>query len=335
MYNSNDTITQGQTRIKQQKKHEDKGINFKSIAAASFAGAMAGAGAMWAGEALANEQEHATTTEGTTAGAAKAETPTIAQPTEQEVTANTLSAESKAQQQHESAATPKAHTTEHASSSHTSTHHDEPHLTPATHTQGYAAQHDIQIESVETMTTDDGRTINMAIGTVDGHMAAFQMDDNNRVVASFVDRNDNGEIDDNEVTDLRSEHMTLNTLTNGNTNVQMTTENNDDTGSPEIHVIAVQNDVDLNGHSVDVAHVSVGDEHVALVDVTQNGEADVMIADSNHNGLIDGNELHDISDSHIPMPSTDDVEGGYGQMTQSDTDLPDYSNDADITLYDV
>lgn len=72
------------------------------------------------------------------------------------------------------------------------------------------------------MTTDDGHTINMAIGTVDGHMAAFRMDDNNRVVASFVDTNDNGEVDDNEVTDLRSENMTLNTLTSGNNNVQMT-----------------------------------------------------------------------------------------------------------------
>ena len=218
-----------------------------------------------------------------------------------------------------------------AHNSHT-THHDEPHLTPATHTQGYAAQHDIQIESVETMTTDDGRTVTMAIGTVDGHMAAFKMDDNNRVVASFVDTNDNGEVDDKEVTDLRGENMTLNTLTNGNNNVQMAA---DDTESPEIHVIAVQNDVDLNGHTVDVAHVSVGDEHIALVDVTQNGEVDIMMGDSNHDGQIDDSELHDISDSHMPMPSADDVEGGYGQMAQSDTDLPDYSNDADITLYDA
>ena len=109
----------------------------------------------------------------------------------------------------------------------------------------------------------------------------------------------------------------------------------DDTESPEIHVIAVQNDVDLNGHTVDVAHVSVGDEHIALVDVTQNGEVDIMMGDSNHDGQIDDSELHDISDSHMPMPSADDVEGGYGQMAQSDTDLPDYSNDADITLYDA
>lgn len=335
MYNNNDTITQGQTKVQQQKKHEDKKLHFKSMATSSFVGAMAGAGAMWAGEALASEQNHDTAAETTTTEAATAGVQTITQPTEQEVTADTLATESKAHPQHENAATPKAHTTDHTPNTHTNTHHDEPHLTPATHTQGYAAQHDIQIESVETMTTDDGRTINMAIGTVDGHMAAFQMDDNNRVVASFVDRNDNGEIDDNEVTDLRSEHMTLNTLTNGSTDVQMTADNNDDTGTAEIHVIAVQNDVDLNGHSVDVAHVSVGDEHVALVDVTQNGEVDVMIADSNHNGQIESNELHDISDNHIPMPSADDVEGNYGQVAQSDSDLPDYSNDADITLYDA
>ena len=86
---------------------------------------------------------------------------------------------------------------------------------------------------------------------------------------------------------------------------------------------------------MDVAHVSVGDEHIALVDVTQNGEVDIMMGDSNHDGQIDDSELHNISDSHMPMPSADDVEGGYEQMAQSDTDLPDYSNDADITLYDA
>jgi hypothetical protein len=90
------------------------------------------------------------------------------------------------------------------------------------------------------------------------------------------------------------------TLTNGNNNVQMAA---DDTDSSEIHVIAVQNDVDLNGHTVDVAHVSVGDEHIALVDVTQNGEVDIMMGDSNHDGQIDDNELHDISDSHMPCSS--------------------------------
>ena len=286
MYNNNDTITQG--RNKAQKQSKDKKLHFKSMAASSFVGAMAGAGAMWAGEAFANEQNNEAAAE------------TIAQPNEQEVTADTLAAESKTQTQHEASATPKADATTHnAHNSHT-THHDEPHLTPATHTQGYAAQHDIQIESVETMTTDDGRTVTMAIGTVDGHMAAFKMDDNNRVVASFVDTNDNGEVDDKEVTDLRGENMTLNTLTDGNNNVQMAA---DDTESPEIHVIAVQNDVDLNGHTVDVAHVSVGDEHIALVDVTQNGEVDIMMGDSNHDGQIDDSELHDISDSHMPMPS--------------------------------
>lgn len=328
MYNNNDTITQG--RNKAQKQSNDKKLHFKSMAASSFVGAMAGAGAMWAGEAFANEQNNEAAADTATAEAAGVQT--IAQPNEQEVTADTLAAESKTQAQHEASATPKADATTHNGHSSHTTHHDEPHLTPATHTQGYAAQHDIQIESVETMTTDDGRTVTMAIGTVDGHMAAFKMDDNNRVVASFVDTNDNDEVDDNEVTDLRGENMTLNTLTNGNNNVQMAA---DDTESPEIHVIAVQNDVDLNGHTVDVAHVSVGDEHVALVDVTQNGEVDIMMADSNHDGQIDDSELHDISDSHMPMPSADDVEGGYGQMAQSDTDLTDYSNDADITLYDA
>lgn len=56
MYNNNDTITQG--RNKAQKQSKDKKLHFKSMAASSFVGAMAGAGAMWAGEAFANEQNN-------------------------------------------------------------------------------------------------------------------------------------------------------------------------------------------------------------------------------------------------------------------------------------
>ena len=93
MYNNNDTITQG--RNKAQKQSKDKKLHFKSMAASSFVGAMAGAGAMWAGEAFANEQNNEAAADTVTAEAAGVQT--IAQPNEPEVTADTLAAESKTQ----------------------------------------------------------------------------------------------------------------------------------------------------------------------------------------------------------------------------------------------
>ena len=50
MYNNNDTITQG--RNKAPKQNKDKKLHFKSMAASSFVGAMAGAGAMWLAKPL-------------------------------------------------------------------------------------------------------------------------------------------------------------------------------------------------------------------------------------------------------------------------------------------
>ena len=84
MYNNNDTITQG--RNKAQKQSKDKKLHFKSMAASSFVGAMAGAGAMWAGEAFANEQNNEAAADTATTEAAGVQT--IAQPNEQEVTAD-------------------------------------------------------------------------------------------------------------------------------------------------------------------------------------------------------------------------------------------------------
>ena len=101
---------------------------------------------------------------------------------------------------------------------------------------------------------------------------------------------------------------------------------------PTVQVIAVENDVDIEGHTVDVAKVTINEEPVLFVDGNQNGEVDFAISDTNHDGQIQDNEVTDLTGQHIPMPTVDDIDQPQQLV---DNDIPDYSNDADINTYDA
>ena len=99
-----------------------------------------------------------------------------------------------------------------------------------------------------------------------------------------------------------------------------------------MQVIAVDNNVEVDGQTVDVAKVTINEEPVVFVDTDQNGEVNVAISDVNHDGQIQDNEVADVSNSHIPMPTVDDTEQAHQVV---DNEIPDYSNDADINTYEV
>ena len=59
----------------------------------------------------------------------------------------------------------------------------------------------------------------------------------------------------------------------------------------------------------------------------------LIAADTNQNGRFDENEMADVSEAHIPMPTQDDVNGSM--TAQTDDGMQDYSNDADTTIYEA
>ena len=107
------------------------------------------------------------------------------------------------------------------------------------------------------------------------------------------------------------------------------------TAETEIQVVSVDHGVDVNGETVDVAVLQVDEEPVLLVDMTQNGEVDLRIADDDGNGSVSDDEIHDVSAQHIPMPTDADVQSGGTMVADAGDGLPDYSNDADITMYEI
>ncbi len=102
----------------------------------------------------------------------------------------------------------------------------------------------------------------------------------------------------------------------------------------EMVVVDVENDVELGGETVNVALVSIDDQPVMFVDSNQNGEVDITIADENRNGMLDEGEVRDVSDAHITMPTADDISDNT-MAVYTDDGTEDYSNDADVTVYDV
>ena len=187
----------------------------------------------------------------------------------------------------------------------------------------FMKDHEVKIEGVSEVELEDGRTVQVFHGTVDGHPANFLADDNGQVVAAALDLNGNGEVDENEVVDLRGEQITAQNLMV----FQVTSY------EPEITVVEVRNDVETEKGTVDVALVSLNGDEMYLIDTDHDGEVNLMATDVNGNKQVDEGEVRDISDTHITMPERDDINGNH--MVQSDDGMLDYSNDADTTVYEA
>ena len=209
--------------------------------------------------------------------------------------------------------------------------HDDPKPTPATD-----EDESIIIHSVETHQDEDGNQFMVAHATVNGNNAVLLADENGHIQTAAIDLNGNGEVEEGEIGNVSEANLYI----NGNTVEvhQPEVQVNAVEEEPEVRVIAVENDVDINGQTVDVAAVSVNEQNVIFVDSDQNGEVNVMITDANNNGEIEEDEMTDVSEHHIAMPTADDVmQPGLTEVSDpmGGDDLPDYSNNADITMYDI
>lgn len=187
----------------------------------------------------------------------------------------------------------------------------------------FLEDHDVKIKGVTEETLEDGTTVQIYYGTVDAHPANIFADGNGNVVAAVIDGNDNGNVDENEIIDLRNEHI----------NTQQLNTHQASAPEQEVTVVAVRNDVEVEGETMDMALVSVDGNTGVLIDTDQNGEVNLIAADVNQNGSMDEDEIADVSEAHIPMPSQDDVNGCT--TAQMDDGMQDYSNNADTTIYEI
>lgn len=112
---------------------------------------------------------------------------------------------------------------------------------------------------------------------------------------------------------------------------------------PEVHFLGVER-VETENGAMNVGHMAIDDQDVALVDIDDDQVFDVMATDRNQNNQIDDDEVVDISDRQLTVTdfavASAQQNGGdvaaqpetasYTQQDQIAEDMPDYMNDADV-----
>lgn len=102
----------------------------------------------------------------------------------------------------------------------------------------------------------------------------------------------------------------------------------------EVHLLDIgTTDINDDGIAENACIVDIAGNEVVIVDVDNDGIADVAIHDANENGLIDDGEAMDISDEGLIMPDESDLEDQG--LAYVDDDAPDYMNDANVGLFEA
>ena len=186
----------------------------------------------------------------------------------------------------------------------------------------------VEIADIRKVDVDGNGQLDTVVELNNGVMFA-DLDHNGVADVAAADVNGDGMISNDEVADVRAENIVMPQAPDGTTSVSQQSGGNDDV---DVHVIEVgQADLDGNGMAENVALVEIDGNEVMLVDIDIDDVADVMIADMNGNGQIDGNEIVDITGEGVGMPTMSD---GDLFMAQNDME-PDYTNDADMGLYEA
>lgn len=221
------------------------------------------------------------------------------------------------------------------------THHQETHHHSTTQTNGSTPntnthhgaptptqEPEVRIADIRQVDVDGNGQMDVVVELDNGVMFA-DLDHDGVADIAAADVNGDGVIANDEVADVRAEHIVLPGASNG---VTYTNQQSGGANDVDVHVIEVgQADLDGNGIAENVALVEIDGNEVMLVDIDQDNVADVMIADMNGNGQIDGNEIVDITSDGVGMPTMSD---GDLYMAQNDME-PDYTNDADMGLFDA
>lgn len=186
----------------------------------------------------------------------------------------------------------------------------------------------VEIVDIRQVDVDGNGQLDTVVELNNGVMFA-DLDHDGVADVAAADINGDGVIANDEVADVRAEHIVMPDATNGAT---YTSQQSSGSEEVDVHVIEVgQADLDGNGMAENVALVEIDGNEVMLVDIDYDNVADVMIADINGNDQIDGNEIVDITSEGIGMPTMSD---GDLYMAQNDME-PDYTNDADMGLFEA
>lgn len=216
----------------------------------------------------------------------------------------------------------ESHTSNHTANAHNTSLHEEPQPQESEISNS-------SVEVVEVGQVDlDGNGTPETAAVLSNGVILVDIDNDGTADVAMMDVNQNGQLDDGEAVNVTAEHIAMPQASNDTMYASQST----DDGDVEVHVLNV-GQADLNGDGMveNVAVVEIDGNEVMLVDIDQDNEADVIIADLNGDGQLQENEIGDITDQHLDMPTMSD---GDVYMASADAE-PDYMNDADMGLYEA
>ncbi len=127
--------------------------------------------------------------------------------------------------------------------------------------------------------------------------------------------------DDIEEAKLVTDDSDVKESLTGNEQAQHTQDNVKDSTQPttddDVQIIGTKTVTLPNGQVADVSHVRMHDEDVAVIDMDQDGVADIAMADLNHNGTPDEGEIVDL---HTKEVISSGMSFAQSQPMQPETD---------------
>lgn len=100
----------------------------------------------------------------------------------------------------------------------------------------------------------------------------------------------------------------------------------------DIKVLGVEVVTAPDGSAMTAAQVEIGGYDAVMIDVDNDGVMDIMSVDENGDGEIVESELYNVSEMNISAQDLAEMTPDDGALLAQNTDMPDYMNDADVSL---
>lgn len=99
----------------------------------------------------------------------------------------------------------------------------------------------------------------------------------------------------------------------------------------EVQIVGVHEATMEDGSTATIGEMNIHGQEVFVVDVDHDGTFDVMMSDMNNDGTISENEIANIQDQGITVADFQQSVQSSTENYLADNDMPDYTNDADIS----
>ena len=175
----------------------------------------------------------------------------------------------------------------------------------------------VEVVGYQTIEASDGTKMDMATMSIDGEeVMVFDVDRDGKADYAAADENGDGQLSYNEIHDISDVDLSMNAIHNEYVR--------NHPQEPQVEVVDYQTVHTPDGSAMDVATLNVDGQEAIVVDMDRDGKADILAADTNRDGQLSDNEIHDISDANISMDELHQEYANNNPAPSSQVHVVDY-----------